>query len=63
MLGVAVMCWGGVAVVCWGGVAVMCCQFCQKPLCIVRSRYVLHAELPVAVMYRPKIQDEFDTDF
>lgn len=46
-----------------GGVAVMCCQFCQKPLCIVRSRYVLHAELPVAVMYRPKIQDEFDTDF
>ncbi len=54
---------GGVAVVCWGGVAVMCCQFCQKPLCIVRSRYVLHAELPVAVMYRPKIQDEFDTDF
>lgn len=45
-----------------GGVAVMCCQFCQKSLCIARSCYALSAELPVAVVYHPKVQDEFGAD-
>lgn len=43
-------------------VAVMCCPFCQKSLCIARSRCVLAVALPVAVVYHPKNQDEFGAD-